>query len=125
GPRPAAHRGGAVPRGRRDPRVRARGRATDRGARAASLVLVVESREPRGQALDGDLEVRVQIDEQAELFGEPREGEVLVAPAGGEFLDPSVREVHQANARSMRSLASVTCTECEPTAVVEDSGRVM
>jgi hypothetical protein len=53
----------------------------------ASLLVVVQSRQPGRQALDGDLEVGVEVDELAQPLGEPGEADLLLAPPLGELLE--------------------------------------
>ena len=73
--------------GRVDVHVRADDRLDDAAARHPVVV---------HQPLHGDLEVGVEVDEGAQLLGEPVEGDLLVTATGLELLDPAVREVHGA-----------------------------
>ena len=59
------------------------------------VVGVVAAGQPGGQPLDGDLELRVDVDERLQLVGEPRQGDLLVAPALLELLDAAIGEVHR------------------------------
>jgi hypothetical protein len=61
--------------------------------REGSVVLVVETGEPGGEAFDADLVLGVEVDERLELLGQPRQGDGVVTPACGQLLDPSVGEV--------------------------------
>jgi hypothetical protein len=58
-------------------------------------IVVVEPGEPGCQAVDGRLELGVQIDELAQSLGEPGQAHLFNASPSLELLDPSVREVHR------------------------------
>src|SRR3984957_20214369 len=51
--------------------------------------------EPLGQPVDGGLELGVEVHEVAQPLGQPGHGDLLVAAALVEFLDPGVGEVHR------------------------------
>src|SRR6476661_3891145 len=59
-----------------------------------SVLIVVEAGQPGGQPLDGRLEFGVQVDEGAQLVGQPLEGDLFLSPAGRKLLDAAVGEVH-------------------------------
>jgi hypothetical protein len=48
-----------------------------------------------GQALDGNLEIRVVVDERAHLLGQPGQCDLLVSATAFEFLDSTISEVHE------------------------------
>ena len=66
----------------------------ERTPQTRSVLVVVQSRQPGGQLLDGALELGVLVDEGPQLLGEPRQGDLIVTPARLELLDPSIGEVH-------------------------------
>jgi hypothetical protein len=58
------------------------------------VVRVVEAGEPGRQPLNLYLEVGKQIDERAQLIGDPSQRDRLVAASCFELLDPAIGEVH-------------------------------
>jgi hypothetical protein len=69
------------------------------------LLVVVGSGEPRREAVDGDLEIGVGVDERLQPIGQPRDAHRLLAPSLDELLNPSVGEVHARQFPSSRSEA--------------------
>lgn len=57
-------------------------------------VVVVGAGQPGRQPVDRDLEIRVQVHEDPEAFGQPLEADLLLAAALDEFLDSAIGEVH-------------------------------
>src|SRR5206468_459730 len=57
-------------------------------------LVVVQTGQPGGQPLDGNLELGIEVDELLQPGGDPGEGHLLVAATLLEFLDAPVREVH-------------------------------
>src|SRR4051812_24676959 len=81
---------------------------TDGRARLAGLqtlvVLIFQTRQPRGEPLDRRLELGVEVKEVAEPLGQPLETHRLRSAPLREFLDASVRKVHvSASAEPPRS----------------------
>ena len=66
-----------------------------RVALAVVVVVGVGPCEPLGQPVDGRLELGVEVNEVAQPLGQPGQGDLLVAAALVEFLDPGVGEVHR------------------------------
>jgi NAD(P)-dependent dehydrogenase (short-subunit alcohol dehydrogenase family) len=58
------------------------------------LRVIVLTGQPRGQALDGALKLRVQIGELLQPVGDPGQSYLLVPTSGQQFLDATVGEVH-------------------------------
>lgn len=71
-------------------------------AAARLLVLVVESCKMHREPIDGRLELRVVIDELAQLCGQPGHADLVVAAALLELFDPSIGEVHGHSVRESR-----------------------
>src|ERR1700712_3717714 len=100
----------------------------------AESLVIIEPGQPGGQAFDGSLELGDLVDELAQLVSQPRQGDLVVAPACLELLDASVGEVHpqspvggegrQANAASIRARCCASWTLPDPTEGAEDAGRV-
>ena len=115
--------GTAAARGRRGLRQDRPGALSGR-----SVLVVVQPGQPGGQLLDRALDVRMEVDERAELLGEPRQGDLVVTPACLELLDPSIGEVHpgvaQRKAESSSSRCCASCTLAEPTDGADEAGRV-
>jgi len=63
-------------------------------AHTRSVLIIVESGEPGGQALDGCFEVGVLVNKGAKLFGQPLETDLFLASARGQLLDAAIREIH-------------------------------
>jgi hypothetical protein len=57
-------------------------------------ILVVEPGEPGCQAVDGRLELGIQVNELAQSLGEPGQAHLFNASPSLEFFDPTVGEVH-------------------------------
>src|SRR6185437_9721089 len=72
------------------------------GVTPASVLVVIEAGQPGGEALDGGLELRVEVDERSQLLGQPVQGDLVVATPAGELLDTAVGEVHEAEAIASR-----------------------
>ena len=76
------------------------GRDLELGARGegglahASVLVVVEPGQPGGQALDGGLEIGIQVHEGPQLVGQPLEGDLFFPSASDQLLDAAIREVH-------------------------------
>jgi len=58
-------------------------------------VFVVESGEPGCESFDRDLEIGIQVDELAQPFREPRQGDFLITPAGLELFYAPIGEIHE------------------------------
>src|SRR5258708_25776704 len=96
-----------VPRPREVRQRRRAGRA-GRGARSGGagvgglgrspLVLVVQAREPAGQAVDRRLRVGMQVDELAQPLGQPAQRDLVFSAPVRELLQPAVGEVHESSA---------------------------
>src|SRR5260221_4027720 len=96
-----------VPR-TREVRQRRRAGRVGRGARSGGagvgglgrspLVLVVEAREPAGQAVDRRLRVGMQVDELAQPLGQPAQRDLVFSAPVRELLQPAVGEVHESSA---------------------------
>src|SRR6266545_2482692 len=89
-------------------------RSCRRDSRLGALVVFVVAGEVDGEAVDGGFVFGVEVDEGAEFFGEPGEGEVFLASAVGEFFQAAVGEVHQVKAFSMIWRCSISWTLEEP-----------
>jgi hypothetical protein len=74
--------------------VTARGRGARAALRPSVVVIVVEAGQPRREPLDRHLEVRVQVDKEPQLLGQPPQGDLLLAAPLREFLDAPIGEVH-------------------------------
>ncbi len=86
----------------------------------------------------GRLELRVLVDEDLQLVGDPRQGDLLVTPALVELLDAAIGEVHEpglsspdpgprsaaAKAASSSAFCSSVCRLIVPTEGEAEAGRV-
>ena len=63
-------------------------------AHTGSVLIIVESGEPGGQALDRCLEVGVQVNEGAKLLGQPFKSDLLLASARCQLLNAAIGEIH-------------------------------
>src|SRR5882757_567494 len=63
-------------------------------AYGVSVVLFGQARQPGGQAFDGDLELRVQVDEFGQPGAQPGQIHVLLTASFDEFLNAAVGEIH-------------------------------
>ena len=101
---------------------RRRSPSRSRAIAPTSLVLVVGAREPCGKAFDGVLELGVHVDKVAQLIGDPRKRDLVLATPAFEFLDATIREVHASilpdpgarYARRMRAFASDNYAPAHP-----------
>src|SRR4051794_33539588 len=64
------------------------------GAAPLLFVLVVQPGQPGGQALDGGLELGMDVGEHPQLLGEPGEADLLLAAAVLQLLDSAIGVVH-------------------------------
>src|SRR5674536_178490 len=104
-------------------------RTAERSARddGSDLRVVLQPREPGGEAFDRDLELRVQVEEVAQSLGQPLQRDRLAATPLGELLQSPVGEVHRqryrANAASRSATCSASCIRLEPAAGLADGRR--
>jgi hypothetical protein len=66
----------------------------DSSGSPALLGLIVEAREPSGEALHGSLKLGMEIDKGAQLISEPSERHFIFAAARLQLLDTPIGEVH-------------------------------
>ena len=59
------------------------------------MAIVVEAGEPGRQPLDRRLELRVQVDERAQLVRQPGDRHLVLASTCEQLLDPAIGEVHR------------------------------
>ena len=71
-------------------------------ARPRSVGLLIPG-EPGGQALDGGLELGIDVDEGLQAVTQPSQAHLLLAPAGHQLLDPTIGEVHAQASGESRS----------------------
>jgi hypothetical protein len=62
--------------------------------RGLLLLFFVEAGQPGRETLHGDLKLRMDVDEGAQLISEPSEGDLIFPAACLELLDTAISEVH-------------------------------
>ena len=73
--------------------------------------IVVEARQPGCEAFDRDFVFGVEIDEGAQLLGDPRQRYRFVAAASFEFFDAAISEIHRRySGKAVASSISVSCS---------------
>lgn len=83
-----------------DAMVLLRARPVRKARLVRRLLIVVEPGKPACELVYDGLSVRMVVDEVAQSFSQPAEGNLLVAPPVGQFLDAPVGEIQRLALRS-------------------------
>ena len=77
-------------------------RAVQQQRRGALFALLVEAGEPSREPLHRSLELRMEVDEGAQLISQPGESDLFVPPTFLKLLDAPIGEVHTFTMRGSR-----------------------
>jgi hypothetical protein len=73
------------------------------------VFLVIKAGEPGCETLDGNLELGMEVDEGAQLIGQPRQSHLIIAPTGLELLDTSISEIHKPTRQATAASNNARC----------------
>jgi hypothetical protein len=79
--------------------------------RGALLALLVEAGEPSREPLHRSLELRMEVDEGAQLISQPGESDLIVSPTCLELLDTPIGEVHTFTMLGSRTARESWCRD--------------